>query len=200
MIAQRNGVRIDQRGVVLVSSLLLLLVVTIMALSMFRSFGMQEKIAGNMREKQRALQAAESAQVYAEQWLITNSATAPVVCAGPLNANLGQGQICSNKLWTIVANNNVAIVPWQTGAGVNVGVTTYLPTNMNVGAASVSNPNSYFRVPSFYISDAGASADAGVPGEIFQVDAVGYGGNGNTASVVESTFAVYSSSTNRGGP
>jgi type IV pilus assembly protein PilX len=195
MITRGYGVRIDQRGVVLVSSLLLLLVVTIMALSMFRSFGIQEKIAGNMREKQRALQAAESAQVYAEQWLITNSATVPVVCAGPLlNANIGQGQICSNKLWTVVPN--VAVVPWQIVAGVNVGV-TYTPTGMNVGAASI---NSYSSAPSFYISDAGASADASVPGEVFQVDAVGYGGNGNTAAVVESTFAVYSSSSNRGGP
>jgi type IV pilus assembly protein PilX len=196
MIRQRHGVRIDQRGVVLVTSLLLLLVVTIMALSMFRSFGIQEKIAGNMREKQRALQAAESAQVYAEQWLISNSATVPVVCAGQVNANLGQGQICSNKLWTVVPN--VAIVPWQI-LNVNVGV-TYLPTNMNVGAASASNPNSYFSVPSFYISDAGVSADPSVPGEVFQIDAVGYGGNGNTAAIVESTFAVYSSSSNRGGP
>src|SRR5271170_135399 len=101
MITHILGSRSEQRGVVLVSSLLLLLVVTIMALSMFRSFGMQEKIAGNMREKQRALQAAESAQIYAEQWLITNAATsAPVVCASPLlNANQLQGQICSNKLW-----------------------------------------------------------------------------------------------------
>jgi len=195
MITQRNGVRIDQRGVVLVTSLLLLLVVTIMALSMFRSFGIQEKIAGNMREKQRALQAAESAQVFAEQWLILNSATAPGVCNGPANANLGQGQICSNQLLPA----NVTTVPWQNGAGANLGV-TYLPPNMNVGTASVTNLNSYARVPSFYIWDAGTSADANVPGEVFQVDAVGYGGNGNTAAVVESTFAVYSSSSNRGGP
>jgi type IV pilus assembly protein PilX len=196
MITQRNGVRIDQRGVVLVSSLLLLLVVTIMALSMFRSFGMQEKIAGNMREKQRALQAAESAQVYAEQWLITNSATVPVVCNSPLNANLGQGLICSNPLPAL----SVTTVPWQIG-NVNVA-TTYTPTGtgMNVGTASVSNPNSYSSAPGFYIWFAGTSADPNVPGAVFQVDAVGYGGNGNTAAVVESTFAVYSSSSNRGGP
>ena len=56
----------------LVSSLLLLLVVTIVALSMFRSFGIQEKIAGNMREKQRALQAAVTAQQFAEVWLANN--------------------------------------------------------------------------------------------------------------------------------
>ena len=191
MITQAHGMRIYQRGVVLVSSLLLLLVVTIMALSMFRSFGMQEKIAGNMREKQRALQAAESAQEFAEQWLITNgnATAAPVVCSSQLNANIGQGQICSNKLLPAV----VASPPWQIGV-------TYVPPGMNVAAASASNANSYSGAPSFYIADAGVSADPNVPGEIFQIDAVGYGGNGNTAAVVESTYAVYASSSNRGGP
>ena len=69
---------------VLISSLLLLIVVTIIALSMFRSFGIQEKIAGNTREKQRALPAAVSAQQFAEWWLSNNGATsAPVPCATP---------------------------------------------------------------------------------------------------------------------
>ncbi len=95
MITHTFGARSAQRGIVLVSSLLLLLVVTIMALSMFRSFGIQEKIAGNMREKQRALQAAVSAQQYAEWWLSNNSSTSPTAaCTAPMNANLGEGQIC----------------------------------------------------------------------------------------------------------
>src|SRR5712675_1995916 len=59
-----------QRGVALISSLLLLIIITILALSMFRSFGTQEKIAGNLREKDRALHAAASAQQYGEWWLI----------------------------------------------------------------------------------------------------------------------------------
>ncbi|HWX26262.1 MAG TPA: PilX N-terminal domain-containing pilus assembly protein [Steroidobacteraceae bacterium] len=197
MITPTYRVRHSQRGVVLVSSLLLLLVVTIMALSMFRSFGIQEKIAGNMREKQRALQAAESAQQYAEVWLISNAATsAPVVCAAQLNANAAQGQICSNKLWQVVPS--VTTLPWQI-AGANVGV-TYVPPTMTVAAASASNANAYFGAPIFYISDAGASFDPNVPGEVYQIDAAGYGGNGNTVAVVESTYAVYSSSSNRGGP
>src|SRR5271163_127073 len=95
------GVRAAQCGMVLVSSLLLLIVVTIIALSMFRSFGIQEKIAGNMREKQRALQAAITAEVFAEAWLQTNggSGVSEVVdCAGMLNGSIGQGQICANVL------------------------------------------------------------------------------------------------------
>jgi type IV pilus assembly protein PilX len=189
-----------QRGVVLVTSLLLLLVVTIMALSMFRGFGIQEKVAGNMREKQRALQAAVSAQTYAEQWLIANSGTSPpVVCASPVqNANLQQGQICSNQLWTsLPAGVTVTTLPWQIG-GNNVGV-TYTPPGMNVAAASAASSNNYSSAPIFYISDGGQSFDPNVPGEVYQIDAAGYGGNGNTAAVVESTYAVYSSSNNRGG-
>jgi type IV pilus assembly protein PilX len=185
----------SQRGVVLVSSLLLLLVVTIMALSMFRSFGIQEKVAGNMREKQRALQAAMSAQTYAEQWLINNAATsAPAACNTQLNANALQGQICSNKLWLVTPN--VAVVPWAIGAAPNVGV-TYTPLGMNINTTPSSN--TYYGAPTFYISDAGPSADPNVPGEIYQIDAFGYGGISTTAAVVESTYAVYSSSSNKGG-
>jgi len=198
MITRAHRARDLQRGVVLVSSLLLLLVVTIMALSMFRSSGMQEKVAGNMREKQRALQAAVSAQTYAEQWLIANSATtAPAVCNSLLSANAGLGQICSNKLW--LSTPSVTTVPWAVAGVANVGV-SYIPPTMTVATASAASSGNYASAPTFYISDAGASADPNVPGEIFQIDAVGYGGNNTTAAVVESTYAVYSSSSNRGGP
>ena len=63
----RRGAR--QNGMVLVTALLMLIVVTIIALAMFRSFGVDEKIAGNLREKQRAVSAAETAEQYAEYWL-----------------------------------------------------------------------------------------------------------------------------------
>src|SRR5271155_3583925 len=166
-----------QRGMVLISSLLLLIVVTIIALSMFRSFGIQEKIAGNTRERQRALQAAVSAEAYAEGWLSANATQASVNCTGLLNANIGQGQICANQLPTAVAD--VTSVPWQIG-GAPVGV-TYLPPGMPVStttavsAPNVANP-SHYPTPAFYISDMLASADqTNCPGEIYQVDAVGYG-------------------------
>ena len=118
---------------VLVSSLLLLIVVTIIALSMFRSFGIQEKIAGNMREKQRALQAAVSVQQYAEWWLSSFGAGTPSgVCAGLANANANTTnvQICSNQLPLLTS---VTSVPW--GGSAPVGV-TYIPPGMQIGRAS----------------------------------------------------------------
>lgn len=179
---------------VLVSSLLLLIVVTIIALAMFRSFGIQEKIAGNMREKQRALQAAVTAESFAESWLlngVTTTTSAP--CSALLNANIGQGQICSNSLAS--AGVSVTSPPW-TIAGNPVGV-TYYPPNMVVNTdatqGTVANPT-YYSLPTFYIADLGPSADPSVPGEIYQIDAYAYGGNSNTVAEVESTFAVYTTS------
>jgi len=193
--------RIEQRGIVLISCMLLLLVVTIIALSMYRSFGIQEKVAGNMREKQRALQSAMTAQQYAEWWLSYSGNAAlntPVTCNSLLNANLNQVQICANALPTYVTNNDVTQVPWQIGSA-NVGV-TLLPTNMvvstNPSTGTAANPTFYSN-PTFYISDMGPSGDPTVPGEIYQIDAFGYGGNANTVAVVESTYAVYTTSSNR---
>jgi type IV pilus assembly protein PilX len=200
MIFHAHKARSAQRGVVLVSSLLLLIVVTIIALSLFRSFGVQEKIGGNMREKQRALQAAESAQVFAEIWLSSNGTGPSVPCSGMLNGNIGQGQICANQL-PLVPGVDVTSPPWKIGTQ-KIGV-TYLPSgaatmqiSTTTSVLNLLNPT-YFDTPAFYISDMGTSADPAIPGEIYQVDAYGYGGSINTVAVVESTYAVYTSSSNR---
>jgi type IV pilus assembly protein PilX len=195
MIIRVQGSAPAQRGIVLISAMLLLIVVTIIALSMFRSFGIQEKIAGNTREKQRALQAAVSAEQFAEFWLSsTGAAAVPAPCSSVLNANQSQGQICSNILPLVVANSDVTAVPWKIG-GVFVGV-DFTPPNMQIsGTTSVSTANvlnpTYVAPPRFYISHLGKSADPLISGEIYQIDAVGYGGASNTAAVVESTYAVY---------
>lgn len=174
---------LTERGFVMVSSLLLLLVVTIIAISMFRSFGIEERIAGNMREKHRALQAAESAQQYAEWWLTSgDNANQTFNCNVLQNANLNQGQVCLNTLQTSVAD--VTAVPWQIG-GVDVGV-DYTPPTMNV--AAVSAFGTYIQQPRFYISLLGASATG--QGNVYQINAVGYGGTANAVAVVESTYLV----------
>lgn len=199
MIFHDRKSRVAQSGVVLVASLLLLIVVTIIALSMFRSFGIQEKIAGNMREKQRALNAAESAELYAEWFLQQNgnSVTPSTNCVGPLNANLGEGQICANKITATPID--VTQPPYMLN-GVRVDV-TYVPSTMQIGATTLANAvvgdPKYWDKPAFYISDLGPSVDPTVPGEIYQIDAYAYGGSQSTVAVVESTFAVYTTSSNR---
>ena len=63
-----------QKGFVLIAALIFLLVLSIFSIAMFRGFGLQDKVAGNIREKERAFHAAESNLEYAEWWLIQGSA------------------------------------------------------------------------------------------------------------------------------
>jgi len=188
MNAKYTDGMVRQRGIALISALLLLLVVTIMALAMFRSYGVQEMISGNVREKQRALQAAETAQAFAEFWLSqpANIAGGTTACNALLSANLNQGQICNNVLAT------PATVPWIIG-GTEVAV-TYNPSN-DINVSGTGGVNTYYSIPRFYISDVGLGADA--QGEVYQVDAVGYGGTVNAVAEVESTFEVKTNVTSR---
>jgi len=187
----------------LISSLLLLLIITILALSMFRSFGTQEKIAGNLREKERALHAAESAQQYGEWWLLqaNNTASGGVTCpnAAPLSANAGEGQICGTAGSMSLENlfgfaGVISPLPWA------VQYTTYLPPGMSVtaGTNGASGDPPYAAVPGFYIADLGTAADG--KGEAYQIDAYGFGGATATVAVVESTYEVTQGVTNRSAP
>jgi type IV pilus assembly protein PilX len=187
MITSDRHLHGRERGVVLVSSLLLLLVVTILAVAVFRNYCLGEKIAGNQREKQRALHAAESAQQYAEWWLSSgNGVTTPVICSALVPAAIGQ--VCANILPSIALNQNVANLPWQIG-GANVGV-NYAPPNMQFNTAG--GVNQYYQTPLFYISYLGTTADSSTSNFklLYQVDAVGYGGSQNAVAVVESTYYV----------
>jgi len=175
---------------VLVASLLLLLVVTIIGIAVFRSFALQEKIAGNTRDKQRALHAAVSVQKYAEFWL-ANTSAAPfgVVNGIPTSADVvctttggTTPQICSNTLASL--GINVTGVPWTAGVA-------YTPAGMNVTGSIVnaSVADVYFRQPRFYITDLGTYAGRG-HAEVYKVDAYSSGLSANTAAVVESTVVV----------
>jgi type IV pilus assembly protein PilX len=196
-----------QRGVALVTSMLLLLIITIIALSMFRSFAVQEHVAGNLREKERALHAAESAQQYGEWWLTqgNNVAVGSVPCAvGTLSANIQQGQICTQ---TLVQTQGVALltqvpIPWPIQV-------TYLPPGMSVtpGVNGVNGDPPYAITPAFYITDLGPAGDG--QGEAYQVDAYGSGSTAltnagvavasATVAVVESTYEVQQGIHNLGG-
>jgi len=174
-----------QRGMVLVTALLLLIVVTILAVGMFHSFGLDEKIGGNVREKQRALNAAETAEEYAEYWLASGNGAAAVTCTGVVAASVGQS--CTNPL---ASPTSVVNGTWQYN-GANVGV-TYTPTALTTMSVTTSGgQGTYYYTPAFYITYLG-TAPSGT-GSIYQIDAVGYGGSPDTAAVVEATYLVQQS-------
>jgi type IV pilus assembly protein PilX len=179
-----------QRGIALITSLLLLIIITILALSMFRGSGTVEKIAGNLREKDRALHAAESAEQYAEWWLLQNgninNPEVACVAGAPINANLNiaQGQVCNTASTLTALNINPISVPWP------VQYIQFLPPGMGVvgGAAGTNGDPPYADIPSYYIADLGKDGD-GVSKD-YQVDAFAYGATKTTVAVVESVYAI----------
>ncbi len=187
-----------QQGMALLSSMLLLMIITLMALAMFRGVGTQEKIAGNLREKDRALHSAEAAQQYGEWWLLqgSNVAIGSVSCAaGVLTATAlnPNGQICAVGQTAQTMFGDMTLPSnWSVR-------TEYLPQGMSVtaGTRGANNDIAYAQVPAFYIADLGLAADGA--GEAYQVAAYGFGGSTGSIAVVESVYEVQQGVVNRGG-
>ncbi|CAJ0865555.1 pilus assembly PilX family protein [Ralstonia flatus] len=171
------------RGYTLIVGLLLLLVLTLFAVSIFRSSGLQERIAAGTRDKQRAVEAAQSALQYGEWWIGQGNASVSVNCADVNNGNvLTNMRVCSNAL------TNPSKLPWSAG-------TIYQPPSMTAnggggmaGASSPAGDINYAGVPGLYISYLGLSPSG--LAQLYQVTAYGYGGDATTAAVVQSTYQM----------
>jgi type IV pilus assembly protein PilX len=178
----------------LIAGLLLLLVLTILGIGMLRSVGTQAKIAGNTREKQRALHAANDAQAYAEWWIsqpgggnaTTGSACNNTVQITNLTTHVTDPtlvQVCSNQL--TASTMTMINGPWtEAVSGKTVGF-YYAPAGM-----STSGSDAYFQVPMFYIAYLNGTYDkqSGTQVNNYRIEASGYGGTTNTVAVVESTY------------
>ena len=187
--ARKPG-RHGQRGYVLVTGLLFLIVLTLLGIGLYRSTGLMNRISANTRDKERSFEAAQAALQYAE-WSLTNGAGADDTCTGLVSGNtVANVHACTNAL------GSAADLPWTNGF-------TYTPPNLavdtNGGLVSSTNPDvNYQAPPSFYIEPKGFAPDG--KSKLYEVTAAGFGGNASTKSVVRSTYAITSSSTCRDCP
>ena len=178
---QRRG---SQRGMVLITTLLLLVVVTLLALAMFRGVGLENRIAGNVLDKQRALQAADSAQEYGEEWLFNNVSISPLVDCSQDAAATSTPQICTLPLSQQVDGGQVSDPPWTINKlPVGFSYSADISTSTSGGANNLyGNPVSYIGL----LGADGTNANA----KDYTVDAWSYGGSAATIAVVESTYQV----------
>lgn len=181
------------RGIVLISALLVLIVMSILAVSMFRNYGLQERIAGNMREKQRAFHAAQNALQFGEYWLSQGNGGAGAVCSGLVDANAAPSsiQICSNGLTPA----QVQSVPWKDTSSADIGM-SYAPPTLTVSTSG--GTSSYAITPRFYITPLGL--DPSGLRELYSVAGMGYGGNSTAVSVVQSVYSIKSGVVDAGAP
>lgn len=184
--SSRTGRRSDQRGFVLVTGLLFIVVLTLLGLAMFRGSGLMDRISANTRDKQRALEAAESALQYGEWWLGNGGGGVGKPCSGIVDAAIVANiHTCSNALPAAYAT---APIPFQNSY-------SYEPPGLQVvagGGGMSTVPGSqdvrYANLPGFYIEYLGLNSDGSK--QYYQVTAYGSGGLAATAAVVRSTYSV----------
>jgi type IV pilus assembly protein PilX len=177
-----------ERGFVLVTGLLFLVIITLLGLALFRSSGLMERVAANTRDKQRAFETAQAALQYGEWWLGQPVPLNKSVCTTTTGKTTATIHVCSEAL--SLSRDTIAALGWKASAF------TYQQPNLTAtaggGLASGGDVN-YQALPGVYIEDLGLMPDN--KSELYQVTAYGYGGNADTSSIVRSTFKVTSSTT-----
>lgn len=190
-----------KRGIVLPTTMIILLVVSILAVSMLRSFGNLERIADSTRDKQRAFNAAQNALQYGEWWLTQGNAAPGTVCSQAYSANAAPAtaQVCSNALISTAptaTQAQVSAVPWKTSAGIDVG-NYFTPPGMSGKVSATGGADTYAGVPRFYVTSLGTDPTATL--QLYRVSAMAQGGSADAVAVVQSVYGVTSNITDAGG-
>jgi len=178
-----RGIR-PERGFVLVTGMLFLVIMTLLGLALFRSSGLMERIAANTRDKQRAFETAQAALQYGEWWLGQSTTTTKSACNATTGKTTGTIHVCSETL--SASRDTLAALAWAPNAF------TYQQPNLTAqaGGGLAGTDINYQALPGVYIEDLGLMTDG--KSELYQLTAYGYGGNADTSSVVRSTFKVTS--------
>lgn len=156
-----------QSGFVMFSSLIFLVLMIYIGLAMFRGFGLDQVISGNLREKSRATEAAQAAIQYAEWWLLqsTDVNTGGKACAA---GALTKPTICSGT-------------PGLTAYATYTNSTAF-PISTTGGAGT------YYASPIYSIYYAGISKPT--CSKYFIITAQGTGGNKSAVTTIQTVYFV----------
>ena len=188
-------VPVRRSGFALITGLLLLVMITLLAVSMLRGNGLQQMIAGNTREKERAFEAAESALQYGEYWLSNGTAGTGGACTGNVTiATTADVSVCATALTAPGDPQS-----WPATFNFTPPAMMIAATGTSGGKAVDGNANldiNYAKTPGLYIAYLGLAPNG--QQMLYSVTGAGYGGTNGTAAVVQSVFATTSSVRNLG--
>lgn len=117
MNLERMPARGRQRGAILIVSLLLLLVMTILAVTAMRASTFQERMAGNARDMNLAFQSSEAAARAAESWVLSR-VEQPFTCGDLATCDLAEEVLELNVLPDDLRSQDA---DWWTGNTVEYG-------------------------------------------------------------------------------
>jgi type IV pilus assembly protein PilX len=171
----------EQRGAILVTSMLFLLVLTVLGVTVMKMSNMQERMAGNTRDVNLALQGAEAALRYGE-FTVNPFETPSAPPAAKTFANGCVSSIClPGELPT--ALDKPALFNWSTAREYRENATQDM-TNL------AQDPRFVVEEIAFVRDSLGRGQDYIEPGRVFyQVSSHSSGASGQTNVVLQSTFA-----------
>lgn len=160
-----------QRGAILVTSLLLLVILTVLGVALMRLTNMQERMAGNTRDMNLALQGAEAGLREAER-VIAAQATLPVI------ESYGTDAACQFCTDLPVDIENADIFNWSANAEPFSGID------------GLDEDPRYKIEHSAYVSDDLLSGQDPPTGrDVFTATSRSTGGSGQANTVLQSTYA-----------
>ena len=175
---------VHKSGFALITALLFLIILSVLAVTMFGSSGTQGKISGTTQEHHRAMQAAEYALRYGE-WLLQKGGMTSTNCTQLVDLSVATNQpmICTNDL------TNPTTVPWPIGMRLTPSGMTVLAGGGVVAATGPTTPGdvNYALQPSLHIFAFGTDTNNA---SLFRLTAAGYGGNLSSVSVLQAVVAV----------
>ena len=180
-----------QRGVVLVVSLIILLVLVILSLASSKNIVMQEKMTGSSREGALALMSAENAVADAETYLSTLVSTTNFTDNG-----LGGGNAANKGLFT--EGNGPAKSTWlSTGTNYPWEVGRRRAATANI-SPKVNSSNTSLPVGVYFVVDEGATLATSDPYKGGSLNIEGEGSNQSGAAQGRS-FMIVAKGTGRDG-
>jgi type IV pilus assembly protein PilX len=192
-----------QQGIVMVTAMILLIVLTVLSIAMFQNFGLLERISGNSREKQKSFAMAQTALSYAEAILPNWPNSADACASGTTYVDSGGAnavpKICDMPLTTAQLNGSgsstTLLGNWPTG----VQYTPALPTGASVSfgsACTTSGGTGYAMPPMYHIYPEGKDKYGNI--QLFLVSAISAGGTCTATTVLQSTYGLTSTSRDAG--
>jgi type IV pilus assembly protein PilX len=168
-----------QRGYVIIVSMLIILMITVMSISMAKSFFLEEGMAGNVREKSRSFALAQAALHWAELQALQSGGSGVVTCA--TSGTLSLPSICNNAVTLVTGAGSVPLKAYTPLTATQIP-TAILPATL---VSHTPAANTVYDYPGVYIQNMGATRGNGF---LYQVTAFGYGGTSTSISEVQSTF------------
>lgn len=184
-ISRNSGFPKKQRGMVLVIGLIMLLLMTIVGLAAIRGTGLQESMAGNMRDRNLSFQAAEAGLRVGEEFVSQNG--------------VEQLEFNGTPSWQLPDQNKPGLIPvqnWDAARWANDG--NPVDASMQLSSISAANRPRYV-VEKVVVSTLSAARQDGSgvglgslestePPEYYRVTSLGIGGTGTSQSIVQTSY------------